>query len=280
MSPRIDTHTHFYDPTRPEGIPWPSADNGLLYRTVLPEHHRAIAEPCGITGTVIVEASAWVQDNRWILDLAADEPWIVGFMGHIDPGDEFSQHLAEYADDVLFLGIRLGGGNFDGQIANVDAAVGDLASRDLTLDVLIHGQQQAEGVARVAAMHPQLRIVVNHVAHVAIDGQAPDPAWVESMGLLAAHPQVYMKVSGYVEAATQRPAPEDPQHYQPTFLALLDSFGEDRLIFGSNWPVCERSGTMKTIVNAVEVFCQDYPEIEEKIWWRNGQAAYRFSLER
>ena len=89
-----------------------------------------------------------------------------------------------------------------------------------------------------------------------------------------------MKVSGYVEAATQQPAPEDPQHYQPTFLALLDSFGEDRLIFGSNWPVCERSGTMKTIVNAVEVFCQDYPEIEEKIWWRNGQAAYRFSLER
>ena len=70
----IDTHTHFYDPTRPEGVPWPPADNELLYRTVLPEHHRALAAPEGVTGTVVVEASAWLADNQWILDLAAADP--------------------------------------------------------------------------------------------------------------------------------------------------------------------------------------------------------------
>ena len=81
----IDTHTHFYDPRRPEGIPWPGKDNELLYRPVLPQHHRALSQPEGVTGTVVVEASGWLEDNQYILDLAADDPWIVGLVGHIDP---------------------------------------------------------------------------------------------------------------------------------------------------------------------------------------------------
>ena len=66
----IDTHTHFYDPTRPQGVPWPSKENELLYRTVLPQHHRALAEREGVTGTVVVEASKWLEDNQYVLDLA------------------------------------------------------------------------------------------------------------------------------------------------------------------------------------------------------------------
>ena len=76
----IDTHTHFYDPTRPQGVPWPGPDEELLYRRVLPEDHRALAAPEGVTGTVVVEASAWLEDNQWILDLAAQTPWIVGLV--------------------------------------------------------------------------------------------------------------------------------------------------------------------------------------------------------
>ena len=75
----IDTHTHFYDPYRPEGVPWPPRDDALLYRRVLPEDYKAVAVPEGVTGTVVVEASEWVEDNGWILDLAATEPlyrWI------------------------------------------------------------------------------------------------------------------------------------------------------------------------------------------------------------
>ena len=81
----IDTHTHFYDPSRPEGVPWPGPDNELLYRTVLPADYRQFAEPEGVTGTVVVEASGWLEDNQWILDLAEEDPFIVGLVGHIDP---------------------------------------------------------------------------------------------------------------------------------------------------------------------------------------------------
>ena len=278
MAVRIDTHTHFYDPSRDQGIPWPPADNELLYRTCLPQHHRALAEPCGITGTVVVEASAWVEDNRWILDLGEREPWIAGFIGHIDPGDDFDSHLDHHADHPLFLGLRFGGGHFDEESAAVDAAIGALASRDLTLDVLIRGRQQVVGVARIAAAYPDLRIVVNHVAHVPIDGAAPDPEWVEWMGQLASHPQVYVKVSGFVELSTEQPAPTDPQHYQATFTALLDAYGGDRLVFGSNWPVCERAAPLAAVVGAVEAFVGEHPGLEENIWWKNAKAAYRFDL--
>src|SRR5438552_3423504 len=71
----IDTHTHFYDPARPQGVPWPTKSDTLLYRTVLPHHFQALTQRLGVTGTVVVEASPWLEDNQWILDLAKDYPF-------------------------------------------------------------------------------------------------------------------------------------------------------------------------------------------------------------
>ena len=106
----IDTHTHFYDPTRPQGIPWPPRNNALLYRTVQPKHHRALAEPQGVTGTVVVEASFWLEDNQYVLDLAAQDPWIVGVVGNIaSDRPEFGAELDRFATNPLFRGIRVRG---------------------------------------------------------------------------------------------------------------------------------------------------------------------------
>ena len=69
----IDTHVHIYDPHRPEGAPWPPEDSSI-YRTVLPADCRAVAEPEGVSGVVVVEASERISDNDWILGLAAEEP--------------------------------------------------------------------------------------------------------------------------------------------------------------------------------------------------------------
>ena len=71
----VDTHTHFYDPSRPQGVPWPPKSETTLYRTVLPAEFQKLAEPQGVKGTVVVEASAWVEDNQWVLDLAANDPF-------------------------------------------------------------------------------------------------------------------------------------------------------------------------------------------------------------
>ena len=63
----IDTHTHFYDPSRTQGVPWPNKDDDFLYRTVLPNEYKAMTMPLGVRGTVVVEASKWFEDNLWIL---------------------------------------------------------------------------------------------------------------------------------------------------------------------------------------------------------------------
>src|ERR1035441_1815292 len=67
--PVIDTHIHLYDPTRPQGVPWPNKENKILYQTSLPPRYRKIVEPLGIVGAIEVECSAWLEDNQWVLDI-------------------------------------------------------------------------------------------------------------------------------------------------------------------------------------------------------------------
>ncbi|MFH1572212.1 MAG: amidohydrolase family protein [Gemmatimonadota bacterium] len=276
----IDTHTHFYDPARPQGVPWPPPASGLLYRTVLPEHHRALAAPEGVTGTVVVEASAWVEDNQWILDLATDDPWIVGLVGHVDPGTpDFAAQLRRFAAHRLFKGIRVGASPFadlegHGFLRDMET----LADLGLELDVLL-GAEQLSGVGQLAHRLPELRIVINHVAHVAIDGGPPDPRWVEAMEGVAEHPQVYCKVSALVELSRVQPAPTDPGYYQPTLDALWRIFGEERLVYGSNWPVSDRAGQYQTVAAVARAYFESKGErAAARFWWRNAERAYALQL--
>src|SRR5262249_29097823 len=106
----IDTHTHFYDPTRPQGVPWPSKSESLLYRRTLPEDLRKVVKGLRVTGTVVVEASPWLEDNQWLLDLANENPLIVGVVGHLEPGGAmFKSHLQRFTKQRLFRGIRIDG---------------------------------------------------------------------------------------------------------------------------------------------------------------------------
>ena len=274
----IDTHIHCYDPERPQGIPWPEPNNTLLYRRVLPEHYKALAVPEGVTGAVIVEASVWLKDNQWILDLAENEPFIVGFVGNLDPKlDDFGAHLNRFSANPLFRGFRFR----KGSIAEINqepirSNLKRLADKDLELDLLVDADE-IPAVASLAGQIPDLRIVINHVAHVLIDGKTPDSEWVNNMQTAAKHSNVYCKVSGLVERAQDQPAPSDPAYYVPTLDALWEAFGEDRLFYGSNWPVCERSADYATVQNIVTPYFKGKgEEAAEKYFWRNSKAAYKW----
>ena len=273
-----DTHVHFYDPSRPQGVPWPPKDNKLLYRTVLPEHYKALAEPEGVTGVVVVEASVWLEDNAWVLGLAASDPFILGLVGHIDPGrSEFAQELARFARNPLLRGIRCGGRYFQ----NVEQGrfLDDLellASKDLELDVLIRSEQVDE-LVKVAQHLPELRVVVNHIAHMPIDGLAVSPGWIASYARLAGEPRIYIKVSALMENSVVQPAPADVDFYRPLLDTLWDAFGEDRLIYGSNWPVCERAGDFGRGIRILKAYFEEKGQMAyDKYFWRNSQAAYRW----
>ncbi|HZT30896.1 MAG TPA: amidohydrolase family protein [Bryobacteraceae bacterium] len=161
----IDTHLHFYDPSRPQGVPWPAKTEKILYRTVLPEEFRKLTRSFAITGAIVVEASPWLEDNQWILDLAAREPIIVGTVGHLECGrPEFRAHLARFHRNPLFRGIRLNGkGVSEGlqQPAYLDD-LKRLADAGLELDA-IGDPSMLVGLVRLTDRIPRLRIVINHL---------------------------------------------------------------------------------------------------------------------
>ena len=250
--PVLDTHTHFYDPTRPGGVRWPSSNDPLLYRPVLPTEYDALARPLGITGTVIVEASPDLADNGWVLDLLPAHPILKGVIGHLRPADpDFPQQWQRWVRRPGFVGIRTGG--WDGPLDAARPGFMDhcrqVAHDRRVLEVLVSPAQLPQ-VAALARAIPRLALVVDHCANVRIDGKEPPREWLAGMDALAACPNVHVKVSGLVEGSGRDhgDAPSDVAFYQPVLDALWERFGDRRLVFGSNWPVSARFAPLSRVV--------------------------------
>jgi len=274
----IDAHTHFYDPARPQGVPWPNPKDEVLYKTMLPEHFKASAAPLGVTGTVVVEASPWTEDNAWLLDLAEDEPFIVGIVGNLKPGtDSFVRDLERFAANPLFRGIRLPGATLaEIETSRALADIEKLAAMDLELDLLVR-PEHLPSAASLAAALPALRIVINHTGGVRIDGNPPDAGWADDIRRVASHAAVYCKVSGLASATGRTPAPDDVEFYAPTLDALWNAFGEDRLIYGSDWPVCTRFAEYPSVLGVVRQYFESKGTgPAEKFFRRNSKAAYKW----
>ncbi|MBS0202599.1 MAG: amidohydrolase family protein [Planctomycetes bacterium] len=280
--PIVDTHTHFYDPQRPQGVPWPGKDDKSLYRQVLPEHFEAFAKPLGVTGTVIVEASPWVEDNQWVLDIADHDPFVLGLVGNLTPGKpEFAGHVKRFAANRRFRGIRVNSGPLKTGLDKAEflADIKRLADADLELDIN-GGPELLPLVDQLATKLPDLRIVINHLANVKIDGPHLNAEWQAGMQAAARHKQVFLKVSALVESAARdgRTAPKDPQYYFPILESVWQTWGEDRLIYGSNWPVSDRAGDYATVLKIVSEFFQSKGRAAtEKFFAKNAKAAYRWS---
>jgi L-fuconolactonase len=277
----IDTHTHFYDPTRAQGVPWPTREDKLLYRRVLPEDYPALPVPRPVTGTVVVEASPWLEDNQWVLDLAAHEPFIVGFVGNLPVGTkEFAAHLKRFAANNLFRGIRIGHRKLDGT-PDEAAFVSDLkllADHDLSLD-LLGGREILPFADRLAEKVPNLRIIIDHLAGVVVDGKAPPADWAEQMQALARRPKIYCKLSGLVEGTgrSDGSAPRDVEFYRPVLDAMHTMFGPERLIYASNWPVSERFAPLSTVQGIVADYFRSHGRpAEEQVFAQSAKTAYRW----
>lgn len=274
----IDTHTHFYDPTRPQGVPWPGKGTPL-YRKVMPADWLALAAPHGCKETVIVEASAWLEDNQWILDLASKEESIVGFVGHIDPGPDFATHLKRFAANPIFRGIRWSGAMLADDAKRDFMTSGAKKLAELGLELDLNGPATAlSAAAKLAADVPELRIVINHLGGSG-DPAALKPGWKESIIDIAKQPNVFMKVSALVEQVKGTPgtAPRDTDYYLPILDHLWQSFGPDRLIYGSNWPVSDRGAPYDIVFKIVsEYFTSKGAEACEKYFWKNSHTAYRW----
>lgn len=278
----VDTHTHFYDPQRLGGVPWPGKGTSL-YRAVYPKDWLAVAAPHGAKETVVVEASPWLDDNQWILDVAAQNPCVVGFVGNLAPQDgDFARHLKRFAANPIFRGIRVSGDAFLNHAYKPEFQSGVKLMADLGLELDINGSPALhQRAAKLAAALPALRIVINHVG-IAGDAAHLTEGWRLGMKALGAQPNVFCKISALTEQTEQSnqthgSAPRDTAYYLPILDHCWECFGEDRLIYGSNWPVCEKGGTYADQFKIVsEYFTAKGPGAAEKFFWKNSVTAYQW----
>jgi L-fuconolactonase len=282
----IDAHQHFYEPGQP--------------RAKAPEDYKMLSREEGVTGTILL------SDQEFGLKLAAEEPLIVGVVGRIASNKpEFGTELDKWAANPLFRGIRNTGRELEeAEKGSYLSDMEKLASKDLMLDVFricgggeavtkvfsngpralsnyFGNQRSLAGLEKLAERVPKLRVVVSHIAHYPIDGKPMSSTWQDNFKRMAAHPNIYMKVSGLMErfvVTEHEKAPEMLSYYRPTLDFLWKLFGEDRLIYGSDWPVSEHAGDF--IANGLHIvkayFAEKGEEASRKFFWKNSQKAYKW----
>ncbi len=274
--PVIDTHVHFYDPTRSQGVPWPPKSIETLYKPHLPEDFRKLTKGLGVAGVVVIEASEWVADNQWVLDLAKDNPLIVGFIGHLEPGEpEFAANLKRFALNPIFRGLRfhhamlakgLGQSAFESDLKA-------LAERRLSLDV-VGGAALIPEVLRLAKLAPDLRVIIDHLPFR--DWSAEPADMRRQLQELAQLPNVYAKISDVPRQADGR-LKDDATYYFPVLDMLWDLFGAERTMFGSNWPVSDLVAPYSTVHHIVAAWiARKGNGAAEKFFWKNSLAAYQW----
>lgn len=276
----IDTHVHFYDPARPQGVPWPPKEQKVLYRTVLPREFIELTRPFGVTGAIIVEASPLVEDNQWILDLVANEPFILGLVGNLQPAKPpFAADLDRLRKNRRFLGIRSGalwGRDPATEMAKAEFIrdMKRLADAGLQLDA-VGGPAILPRVVQLSDAVPELRIVIDHLPFDPPPEEGPRKEYQTALRELGRRPKVFAKVSSVLRRRDGKVSSELGD-YKASLDELWEVFGPDRVIYGSNWPVSDLVAPYGSVFKVVqEYFTAKGAEAAEKYFFRNALAAYR-----
>ena len=251
--PIIDAHQHYwkvdqfdYGWTR-QGVP-------SLDRDYLPDELEPQLERNGVEGTVLVQVLHTERETRWMLDLARNHPSIAGVVGWVDltqPTDAIARRLEALRRDPRLVGIR----HLVHEEADVDwlrradvvRGLAVLEAQDVPFDLLLR-PPHLRHVPWLSERLPRLRMVIDHIAKPRIRDRAMQP-WAAEIEAAAANPNVWCKVSGMITEADHRTwTAEDLAPYVAT---TMRAFGPDRLMFGSDWPVCTLAGSYDRVLAAL-----------------------------
>jgi predicted TIM-barrel fold metal-dependent hydrolase len=280
--PIIDTHIHLFDPTRPQGAPYSGPRvPGVAPVPAYPDRYRKLAVPLGSVGAVKVEASPWVEDNLWVLQVAERDTIIVGVIGNLEPDKpEFQEYFDRYRKHPLFRGIRYGnlwGRDIAKQAENPTFIDGLklLADADLVLDTANPRMTLLESMLKISDKVPNLRIVLDH-----LPGFEPTDAERASYEAIlkefTKRPQVYVKLSAILRRVDNK-VPTDVGVYRAKLDLLVATFGEDRILFGSDWPNSDGVAPVDQVFTIAKQYFATKPRtVAEKYFWKNSVAAYKW----
>jgi L-fuconolactonase len=271
----IDAHQHFwhYDPVR---YAWLTDNMALLRRDFLPADLEPHLRLNGIDGCVAVQAEQSEAETEFLLHLSDAYEFVRGVVGWVDlRADDLPQRLAHFSQFDALKGFRhVAQSEAPDFLARPDVINGirHLADYDFSYDILIYPNQLKAALHLVRAL-PDVRFVIDHLAK-------PDAktgrinTWSNFMGEIAKQPNVCCKLSGLVTEA-------DWRNWQPRqFFSYLDvvfgAFGPDRLLFGSDWPVCYLAADYTQVKHLIEQYTDPWgEEVRQKIFGANAIDFYR-----
>ncbi len=283
--PIIDAHVHLFDGRRTQGAGYMgSAAYRAQSQIALPGMIAKLSRPSGIVGAIIVESSARVEDNAWYLEVSEADPFMVGVSGRLDPySPQFGEHLARFRTNRLYRAIRASRyyTNADGKVT-LDAVAVDnlklLARADLAHDTANPSMPLMTANVMLADAIPDLRIIMDHLPSFdpAPDGQAAYEAVVKEM---AARPNIFVKLTEvYHPRLDTKQVVGDYAPLGDRLEYLYGMFGEDRVMFGTDYPNSYGVATISEQVGLMKKFFSTRTRAQaEKYFWRNAARVYKYT---
>jgi L-fuconolactonase len=271
---RIDAHQHFWNYSAAE-YPWIGAGLERLARDYLPSDLEPLLAAKQIDGSVAVQARQSVEESLWLLALAKAHPLVKGVVGWVDlRSDRVGDDLRVLAANPTFVGVRhvvqdepdprfvLGEGFIRG--------LRQLRQHGLTYDLLLYPSQLPAAIELVGLL-PEQPCVVDHLAKPRIVAGEID-GWGRDIRAIARHDNVCCKVSGMVTEAVRRGWKRDD--FTPYLDVVLEAFGPERLMFGSDWPVCLLAGEYADVAAIPRDYFSRLSTTEQRMIWGDTAAGF------
>lgn len=272
---KIDAHQHFwkYNPDRDGWITW---EMRAIRRDFLPEHLQPLLQDGGIDGCVLVQVDQSEEENAFMLGLAEDNPFIKGVVGWVDLRHHAVERRLEYYSHYPkikgFRHILQGESDRALMLApSFKRGIGALRSFGYTYDILIYPDQL--GYTReFVANFPDQPFVIDHIAKPHIKDRYITEEWRSAIRAVAECENVSCKISGMVTEA-------DWEHWKPEHLrvyidTVVEAFGTDRILFGSDWPVCLVAASYAQVLQVVKDYFSSFTADEQAAFF--GGNAIKF----
>lgn len=276
---RIDAHQHFWSYNRDE-YGWIGDNMALLKRDFLPPDLKSELVNAGFDGSVSVQARQTIEETRWLLELSEKFDFIKGVVGWVDlrSEDSLRRQLDEFCKSIKFVGVRhvVHDEPEDNFMLHDEflKGISILKEYDLTYDLLLFPKHLP--VARVVVeMFPDQKFVIDHISKPLVKSHILDP-WKEDIKAIAEFRNVYCKLSGMVTEADW--TNWKPHDFRPYLDVVFMAFGTERVMTGSDWPVCLAAGSYKDVTAVVDKFISELPpEVRGKILGSNCSEFYNLN---
>lgn len=275
--PVLDTHHHLWKIARGDYF-WMSPDLKVLYRDYEPADLAPLLRQAGVTKTILVQAADTEAETDFLLSIAESCDWVAGVCGWLDmDADDFPARLAHYRKNPYFKSFRpmLQDLTPDDWILKprVLKNLAHVAETGMAFEILTRPPQLPHAVEAVKRT-PGLKAVVNHISKPYIAKGQMEP-WASQIAELRDYPDIYCKVSGLVTEADH--ADWTPEDLRPYLAHVLDVFGIDRVMFGSDWPVALlAASSYGDILNALRTVVGPILSVDghRKLFHDNGSRFY------